>query len=71
MLGKSCQNALSLFFILTPVISYVHVVLGCQKKIPEPARSTKTLNLKGSLLNLKSNLKKIAFISRKHFFGRV
>ena len=33
-------NALSMFFLLTPVISYVLVVLGCQKKIPEPTRST-------------------------------
>ena len=35
-----CVVTVSCFFLLTPVISYVLVVLGCQKKIPEPARST-------------------------------
>ena len=35
-----CVVTVSCFFLLTLVISYVLVVLGCQKKIPEPARST-------------------------------
>ena len=39
MSGKYCKFFFVLF-LLTPVISYV-LVLECQKKIPEPARSNK------------------------------
>ena len=36
-----CVVTVSFFvFLLTPVIRFVLVVLGCQKKNPEPARST-------------------------------